>query len=92
MKICSDLELEILKLSDKEYKNIISDKKISKKYGMYLGDIRRSKKYYLDEKSEDILSDTSLMSSLPGHVYDLFRNMDRKSNLNPSRICNCNIK
>lgn len=85
MKICSDLELEILKLSDKDYKNIISDNKISKKYGMYLGDIRRSKKYYLDEKSEDILSDTSTISSLPGHIYDLFRNMDKKSNLNPSQ-------
>ncbi len=85
MKICSDLELEILKLSDKEYTKIISDNKISEKYGMYLGDIRRSKKYYLDEKSEDILSDTSSISSLPGHVYDLFRNMDKKSNLNPAQ-------
>lgn len=82
--ICSDLELEILKLSDKEYEKIISDKKISKKYGMYLGDIRRCKKYYLDEKSEDILANTSSMSSLPGRLYDLFKNMDKKTNLTPA--------
>ena len=85
IKICSDLELEILKISDKEYKNVISDSRISKKYGMYLGDIRRAKKYYLDEKSEGILSDTSIISSLPSDIYDLFRNMDKKSNLNPSQ-------
>ncbi|MEG1310758.1 MAG: oligoendopeptidase F [Peptostreptococcaceae bacterium] len=83
--ICSDLELEILKLSDKEYENIISNNKINKKYGMYLGDIRRCKKYYLDEKSEDILANTSSLSSLPGHIYDLFKNMDKKSSLTPSQ-------
>ena len=48
--ICSDLELEILKLSDKEYNKFMEDKKINKKYGMYLKEIRRSKDYYLDEK------------------------------------------
>lgn len=34
--ICSDLELEILKLSDKEYNKFMEDKKLNKKYGMYL--------------------------------------------------------
>lgn len=85
MKICSDLELEILKLSDKEYSKIVSDNKINKKYGMYLGDIRRSKKYYLDNKSEDLLANVSPITSLPGQVYELFRNMDKKANLNPSQ-------
>ncbi|MGL4913010.1 MAG: oligoendopeptidase F, partial [Romboutsia sp.] len=47
--IGSDLELEILKLSDKEYDEIMSNNKIKKKYGMYLVDIRRSKKHYLDD-------------------------------------------
>ncbi|HSQ88623.1 oligoendopeptidase F [Romboutsia sp.] len=85
MKICSDLELEILKLSDKEYKEIVSNNKIKKKYGMYLGDIRRSKKHYLDDKSEDLIANISPIASLPGQVYELFRNMDKKTNLNPSQ-------
>ena len=84
-KICSDLELEILKLSDKEYEKIISNKKINKKYSMYLSDIRRSKKYYLDDKSEDLLNNISSITSLPGDVYELFRNMDKRTNLNPSQ-------
>ena len=84
-KICSDLELEILKLSDKEYEKIISNKKINKKYGMYLSDIRRSKKHYLDDKSEDLLNNISSITSLPGDVYELFRNMDKRTNLNPSQ-------
>ena len=84
-KICSDLELEILKLSDKEYEKIISNKKINKRYGMYLSDIRRSKKYYLDDKSEDLLNNISSITSLPGDVYELFRNMDKRTNLNPSQ-------
>jgi len=85
MAICSDLELEILKLSDKEYKEIVSNNKIKKKYGMYLEDIRRSKNHYLDDKSEDLLANISPMASLPGKVYELFRNMDKKTNLNPSQ-------
>ena len=80
--ICSDLELEILKLSDKEYNKFLEDKKLNKKYGMYLKEIRRSKDYYLDEKSERLLANTSSISSLPGHVYELFKNMDKKTNFN----------
>ena len=82
--ICSDLELELLKLSDKDYNKFMEDKKINKKYGMYLKEIRRSKDYYLDEKSEHLLTNTSYISSLPGQVYDLFKNMDKKTNLNPA--------
>lgn len=84
VSICSDLELEVLKLSNKEYKEIISNNKINRKYGMYLDNIRRSKKYYLDDKSEDLLEHVSPIASLPGQVYELFRNMDKKTNLNPS--------
>ncbi len=80
--ICSDLELEILKLSDKEYNEFMNDKKISTKYGMYLKEVRRSKDHYLDEKSEHLLANTSSLASLPGQVYDLFKNMDKKTNLN----------
>ena len=80
--ICSNLELEILKLSDKEYNKFMEDKKLNKKYGMYLKEIRRSKDYYLDEKSERLLSNTSSISSLPGQVYELFKNMDKKTNFN----------
>ena len=80
--ICSDLELEILKLSDKEYNKFMEDKKLNKKYGMYLKEIRRSKDYYLDEKSERLLANTSSISSLPGQVYELFKNMDKKTNFN----------
>ncbi|MBQ3423113.1 MAG: oligoendopeptidase F [Romboutsia sp.] len=82
--ICSNLELEILKLSDKEYNKFMEDKKINKKYGMYLKEIRRSKDYYLDEKSEKLLSNASSISSLPGQIYELFKNMDKKTNLNPA--------
>lgn len=82
--ICSDLELEILKLQDKEYDKLISTDKINKKYGMYLNDIRRSKKYYLDEKSENILSGVSSISGLPGQIYELFRNMDKSTKVTPS--------
>lgn len=82
--ICSDLELELLKLSDKDYDKFMEDKKIKKKYGMYLKEIRRSKDYYLDEKLEHLLANTSSISSLPGQVYDLFKNMDKKTNLNPA--------
>ena len=80
--ICSDLELEILKLSDKEYNKFMEDKKLNKKYGLYLKEIRRSKDYYLDEKSERLLANTSSISSLPGQVYELFKNMDKKTNFN----------
>ena len=80
--ICSNLELEILKLSDKEYNKFMDDKKLNKNYGMYLKEIRRSKDYYLDENSERLLSNTSSISSLPGQVYELFKNMDKKTNFN----------
>lgn len=80
--ICSSLELEILKLSDKEYNNFIKDKKLNKKYGMYLKDIRQSKEHYLDENSERLLANVSSISSLPGQVYELFKNMDKKTSLN----------
>ena len=83
-RICSDLELEILKLSDDEYDKIISNNKINKKYGMYLSDIRRSKKHYLDDKSENILSNVSNISSLPSKIYELFRNMDKNTNITPA--------
>lgn len=80
--ICSNLELEILKLSDKEYNKFMDDKKLNKNYGMYLREIRRSKDYYLDENSERLLSNISSISSLPGQVYELFKNMDKKTNFN----------
>lgn len=82
--ICSKLELEILKLSDKEYNEFMADKNLNKKYGMYLKEIRRSKNYYLDENSERLLSNVSSISSLPGQVYELFKNMDKKTNFNSS--------
>ena len=44
--ICSNLELEILKLSDSKFNEMMKNKNISTKYGMYLKDIRRNKKYY----------------------------------------------
>ena len=71
--ICSSLELEILKLSAKEYNNFIKDKKLNKKYGMYLKDIRQSKEHYLDENSESLLANVSSISSLPGQVYELLK-------------------
>lgn len=83
-KVCSDLELEILKLSDSDYKKIISDTKIKKNYGIYLENIRKNKKYYLDEKIEELLCDTSKITSLPSEAYDLFKNMDKKSNITSS--------
>ena len=82
--ICSGLELEILKLSDREFKDILKNEKISKKYSMYLNDIRRNKKHYLNSKEESLLNDIGDIASLPKEVYDLFVNMDKKSNLNPS--------
>ncbi|RDY23585.1 oligoendopeptidase F [Romboutsia maritimum] len=83
--ICSQLELEILKLSDADYKKFASSNKISKKYGMYLSDIRRNKKYYLDDKSENLLSNISNIGSLPGEIYEMFRNMDKKTNITPAQ-------
>ena len=62
----------------------MEDKKLNKKYGMYLKEIRRNKDYYLDEKTEKLLTNTSSISSLPGQVYELFRNMDKKTNFNPA--------
>ncbi len=82
-KITSQLELEVLKLSDKECDKYISDNKINNKYGMYIREIRRNKKHYLDDKSENILSSVSTMSGLPSNIYELFRNMDKKNNITP---------
>ncbi|MGL5330228.1 MAG: oligoendopeptidase F [Peptostreptococcaceae bacterium] len=81
--ICSSLELEILKLSDKEYDKLMSNNKINKKYGMYMNDIRRNKNHYLEDEQEKLLNNTSALASLPGNAYDLFRNMDKKTRLNP---------
>ena len=86
--IISQLELEILKLPDKEYNEYLSDRKINAKYGMYIKEIRRNKKHYLDDKSEDILSNLSFINGLPSNIYDLFRNMDKKSNITPSEYEN----
>lgn len=83
--ICSDLELEILKLSDKEFKDITRNGKISSKYKIYLNDIRRNKKHYLEADEEELLNGVSDITTLPKHVYELFVNMDKKSSLNPSQ-------
>ncbi|MEG1284401.1 MAG: oligoendopeptidase F [Romboutsia sp.] len=82
--ICSDLELEILKLSDADFDKIMSNNKIKKNYGIYLNDIRRNKKYYLDEKSENILSNVSGLTSMPSQIYENFRNMDKRTELTPA--------
>lgn len=82
--ITSQLELEILKLSDKDCKKYLSDKKINNKYGMYIKEIRRNKKHYLDDKSENLLSNMSSINGLPSNVYDLFRNMDKKTIITPA--------
>lgn len=83
--ICSDLELEILKLSDKEYDKFMRNNKINKKYGMYINDIRRNKDHYLDDKEENLLNSASALASLPGNAYELFKNMDKKTNLTPGQ-------
>ena len=83
-KITSQLELEILKLSDKDCKKYLSDKKINNKYGMYIKEIRRNKKHYLDDKSENLLSNMSSINGLPSNIYDLFRNMDKKTSITPA--------
>lgn len=88
IKITSQLELEILKLSYKDCNKYLSDKKINNKYGMYIKDIRRNKKHYLDDKSENILSNMSSINGLPSNVYDLFRNMDKKTNITPAEYEN----
>ena len=82
--ICSDLELEILKLSDREFKDITRNSKISSKYKIYLNDIRRNKKHYLKANEEELLNGVSDITTLPQNVYELFVNMDKKSSLNPS--------
>ena len=78
-KICSYLELEILKVPNDEINKLLKDKKINLKYKMYINEIVRNKEHYLDEKSEKMLSDVSEISGLPKHVYELFNNMDKKS-------------
>lgn len=81
--ICSNLELEILKLSDSKFNEMMKNKNISTKYGMYLKDIRRNKKYYLDSKEESLLNKTGNLTS-PKEIYELFTKMDKKSEMNPS--------
>ncbi|MGL5694306.1 MAG: oligoendopeptidase F [Peptostreptococcaceae bacterium] len=83
MYICSNLELEILKLTDKEYDDFMKNNKINKKYGMYMNDIRRNKGHYLNDEQEQLLNSTSAIASLPSNAYDLFRNMDKKTRLTP---------
>lgn len=88
INITSQLELEILRLSDKDCNKLLSDKKINNKYGMYIKNIRRNKKHYLDDKSEALLSNMSSINGLPSNIYDLFRNMDKKSNITPAEYEN----
>lgn len=83
-KISSDLELEILKLSDATYNKYLKNSKVNSKYKTYLEEIRKSKDHYLDEKSEDILSKLGNIASLPSNIYDLFSNMDKSSENSPS--------
>lgn len=83
-KISSDLELEILKLSDSTYNKYLKSSKVNKKYKTYLEEIRKSKDHYLDEKSEDLLSKLGNIASLPANIYDLFSNMDKNSENSPS--------
>ena len=83
-RICSDLELEILKLPDSTYNEYLKSKKVNKRYKMYLEEIRKSKEHYLDEKSEDIINKMGNIVSLPSNVYDLFTNMDKNSEDTPS--------
>ncbi|MGN1032312.1 MAG: M3 family oligoendopeptidase, partial [Intestinibacter sp.] len=87
-KISSDLELEILKLSDSTYDKYLKNSKVNKKYKTYLEEIRKSKDHYLDEKSEDILSKLGNITSLPSNIYDLFSNMDKNSKNSPSEYSN----
>lgn len=82
--ICSKLELEILKIPNNKYKKIISNKKINKKYGNYLREVRRNKFYYLDDKSESVLNKASYITGLPGKVYELFNNMDKNTDMTPA--------
>jgi oligoendopeptidase F len=84
-QICSNLELELIKASDKQIQKITKDKNISKKYGMYIKEIMRNKSRYLKEESEEILGLTGMLSTMPRDVYELFTNMDKKSTLNPAQ-------
>ena len=51
---------------------------------MYIKEIRRNKKHYLDDKSENLLSNMSSINGLPSNIYDLFRNMDKKTSITPA--------
>lgn len=84
-QICSNLELELIKASDKQIQKITKDKNISKKYGMYIKEIMRNKSRYLKEESEEILGLTGMLSTMPRDVYELFTNMDKKSTLTPAQ-------
>ena len=62
---------------------------------MYIKDIRRNRKHYLDDKSESILSNLSSINGLSSNVYELFRNMDKKQlyrQLNMKLLCNLMIE
>ncbi|WP_455544019.1 oligoendopeptidase F [Intestinibacter sp.] len=83
-RICSNLELEILKLTDSTYNDYLKNKKVNKKFKMYLEGIRKSKGHYLDEKSESILNKMGNILSLPSNIYDLFSNMDKNNGDTPS--------
>lgn len=87
-QICSDLELEILKLSDSTYNEYLKNKKINSKYKSYLESIRKNKDHYLDEKSEEVLSKITNITSLPSNIYDLFNDMDKQNKNTPSDYSN----
>ncbi len=87
-QICSDLELEILKLSDSTYNKYLKNKKINSKYKSYLESIRKNKDHYLDEKSEEVLSKITNITSLPSNIYDLFNDMDKQNKNTPSDYSN----
>lgn len=82
--VCSELELEILKLSDSTYNDYLKNKKINQRYKTYLEEIRKSKRHYLDESSENILNKLGNISALPSNIYDLFTNMDKNNENTPS--------
>ena len=87
-EVCFNLELEILKLPDSTYNEYLKNKKINSKYKNYLESIRKNKDHYLDDKSEEILSKLTNITSLPSNVYDLFNDMDKQSENTPSEYSN----
>lgn len=81
--ICTKFEKDIVDLSNKEYKKIISSNKLEK-YKKYLEDIRKQKEHYLDSKSEEILSKVASIGVLPSKLYEVFSNMDRQTDMTPA--------